>query len=323
MPKAIDPYDIMNKPFGLLKVIDYAGKKNGTHMYVCECKCGKVGFVVSRRGLLTGDTRSCGCLHKHVGEQNTEDLTDRYFGRWHVLHKGTRKVSVSGKTRRTMWVCECKCGTIREVGARALKTGMSTSCGCLQKERVSEALTDDLTDRVFGFLTVKYRNGSISRNTSYGKAAVWHCVCECGREIDVPGWLLKNGDYSSCGCKKESKYELYVSQYLESLGYIRDVDYFREKTYPGLTGCGGGQLLRFDFLVNLHSGESILIECQGEQHYRAVEWFGGEENFRRQQANDAIKREYADHAGIRLVEMPYTNVLYSDVAQFMKDNNVI
>lgn len=321
MPNRIDPNDIMNQDFGLLKIVEYVGKKNGVHMYKCRCSCGKTDVIVSRRGLLTGDTRSCGCLHKSAGLRATEDLTGRYFGRWRVIRKGSRRVSKSGKARRTMWVCECECGTVKEVGARALKTGMSTSCGCLQKERVSAALTDDLTGQKFGFLTVKYRNGSMKRLNQSGQAAIWHCECECGQELDVPGWCLKNGDYSSCGCKKMSKYELYVSQYLESVGYVLGVDYFREKTYPDLVGQSGGRL-RFDFLVNLHSGESVLIECQGEQHYRAVDWFGGEENFLRGQARDVLKREYALSHGIRLIEMSYTNVLYSDVEKFMKDNGI-
>ena len=55
------------------------------------------------------------------------------------------------------------------------------------------------------------------------------------------------------GCKKESKYETYTEQYLQSCGYVRDVGYVREKTYPGLKGLGG-QSLRFDFLVKLHNG---------------------------------------------------------------------
>lgn len=321
MPKAIDVNDIVGNTFGRLTVKAYSDKKNGMHYYLCDCLCGRVNVRVSRRGLLCGDTRSCGCLHKHAGEVSTEDLTGMRFGRWLVLGKGNRRVSKSGKTRRTMWTCRCDCGRVKDVGARALKTGMSMSCGCLQKERVSEALTDDLTGRRFGFLTVRYRNGSMHGNGSGGKAAVWHCVCDCGRELDVPGWLLKNGDYSSCGCNKTSKYELYVMQYLESCGYVQDVDYFREKTYSGLVGCGGGSL-RFDFFVCLHSGELVLIECQGAQHYRPVKWFGGEATFQKQQANDVVKREFAIASGLRLVELPYTKVLYDDVAAYMKDNFV-
>lgn len=66
-----------------------------------------------------------------------------------------------------MWLCECECGTRKAVGARALKTGMSTSCGCFQKERASKVSTDDLTGREFAHLKVMYRNGSY-RPKNYG-----------------------------------------------------------------------------------------------------------------------------------------------------------
>lgn len=322
MPKAIDTADIIGEKYGLLTVCSYLEKVNGMHYYLCDCSCGKTGIRVSRSSLLKGDTRSCGCLHKQAGERVTEDLSGRHFGRLHVIGRAPRRVSASGKARRTMWLCECECGTVKEIAARALKTGMTTSCGCLQKEHVSEALTDDLTGKRFGLLTVICRNGSTAGSGCGGKSAVWHCRCDCGNELDVPGWLLKNGDYSSCGCKKTSKYELYVCQYLEQCGYALGKDYFREKTYPGLVGETGWPL-RFDFLVNLRSGESVLIECQGKQHYVASDWFGGEEAFRKRQLHDAIKRDFAKKSlSFRLIEVPYTCVLYSNIKQFMKDNFV-
>ena len=86
-----------------------------------------------------------------------------------------------------MWKCRCDCGTVKDVGARALKTGMSISCGCVQKERVSKALTDDLTGKRFCYLTVISRNGShcSSKDGKSNWNAVWHCKCDCGNELDV------------------------------------------------------------------------------------------------------------------------------------------
>ena len=53
----------------------------------------------------------------------------------------------------------------------------------------------DLTNRVFGRLTVLYRNGSTNRG-----AAVWRVVCECGTEKDCRTDLLTKGNAVSCGC---------------------------------------------------------------------------------------------------------------------------
>lgn len=47
----------------------------------------------------------------------------------------------------------------------------------------------------------------------------------------------------------------------------------------------------------------IGIEYQGEQHDRPVEFFGGEEGWRRSQERDARKRRLCHHHGVRLLEV--------------------
>lgn len=333
MPKPINPDDILKKEFGKLTVEAYIGKElhgksTWEHMYDCNCSCGAVHVKAARSCLISGDKKSCGCAYKDAGESIIEDLTGRVFERWKVIERAPNRISKSGKSRSIMWLCECECGTRKAVGARALKTGMSVSCGCWQKERVSQANTDDLTDREFVHLKIMYRNGSwYPKNYGAGKRkggvrAVWHCVCDCGNECDVVGESLKNGDVTSCGCSHTSKFEHLVAQYLESAGYKCDVDYFREKVFPSFTGLGGG-LLRFDFFVKLKSGEHVLIECQGSQHGKPVEWFGGEAYFKRLQIHDDMKRNFARTNGIRLIEIQYENVSYEMISELLISENVV
>lgn len=333
MPAPINPNDILKKKFGKLTVESYIGKElrgksTWEHMYDCSCSCGAAHVKAARSALISGDKSSCGCAHKDAGDAVIEDLTGRRFERWKVIERAPNRISKSGKTRSIMWLCECQCGTRRAVGARALKNGTSTSCGCLQKERVSQANTDDLTDKEFVHLKVMYRNGSwYPKNYGIGKKkggvrAVWHCSCDCGNECDVVGELLRNGDITSCGCSHTSKFEHHVIKYLESIGYKRDVDYFREKTFPGLVGTGGGAL-RFDFYVRLKSGEYVLIECQGEQHSKSVKWFGGNAYFERLQKHDAMKREFAVVKNMRLIEIQYENVSYDMISDFLMSEGVL
>lgn len=328
MPKKLEnPNDILNQRFGKLVIVEYLGSepdgRNKKHLYRCECDCGKKDVVATRHNLLKGDKTSCGCAHKDAGERRKESLIGQRFGSWLVIDKAPTRYSESGKTRSIMWKCQCDCGTVKDVGARALKTGMSTSCGCVQKNHVSQALTKDLTGQRFGYLTVIERSGSWRPKSGVkrGIRAMWHCRCDCGSECDVIGESLTNGDVTSCGCKKMSKYELYVAQYLESLGYIKNVDYIKEKTFDDFKGVGG-QSLRFDFYLKSKSGEIILIECQGEQHFRSTKWFGGDEYLGKLQIHDMLKRDFARTYNYRLIEVPYTKVLYSDIEQFLKENNV-
>lgn len=56
---------------------------------------------------------------------------------------------------------------------------------------------NDLTGLKFGRLTVDYRLPEAIKERSY-----WHCICECGNEINVMATYLTNGDTKSCGCLK-------------------------------------------------------------------------------------------------------------------------
>lgn len=62
------------------------------------------------------------------------DLTGRKFGRLTV-------VATAGKNKRgrILWACECSCGATTIVAGSDLTTGNTKSCGCLQKDRTSQA----------------------------------------------------------------------------------------------------------------------------------------------------------------------------------------
>lgn len=58
----------------------------------------------------------------------------------------------------------------------------------------------DLTGDVFGRLLVI--NYAETRDKG---VAVWQCLCECGRLVDVPAAALRSGHTKSCGCLKLDK----------------------------------------------------------------------------------------------------------------------
>lgn len=66
---------------------------------------------------------------------NFVDLSGRKFGRLTVLQ---RMPSVN---KKTLWECACDCGNSVVVEAYNLKIGHTSSCGCVQRERASEANT--------------------------------------------------------------------------------------------------------------------------------------------------------------------------------------
>lgn len=64
------------------------------------------------------------------------DLTGQRFGRLVVICENGR-----AKDRHVLWLCKCDCGSEVTVRGRDLKSGHTTSCGCLQRERSSECNT--------------------------------------------------------------------------------------------------------------------------------------------------------------------------------------
>lgn len=110
------------------------------------------------------------------------------------------------KNRRARWLCHCDCGNEKIVSGKALRSGNTRSCGCLQRELSSERSTIDLTGQRYGRLTVIEKVNS--RRRQY---ATWLCKCDCGNEIIVLGHNLRSGNTKSCGCwRKEHARKLNI-----------------------------------------------------------------------------------------------------------------
>ncbi len=114
------------------------------------------------------------------------------------------------------------------------------------------------------------------------------------------------GGCPACLTNRKSKGERKVYSELEKLGY----NFTPEKTFPGAKGCFSykGQkncnLLRFDAYI-VKDGKEICVEFDGEQHYKPVEYYGGEEGFIITQENDRAKNEYCKKNKIILIRIPY------------------
>lgn len=121
------------------------------------------------------------------------DLTGEKYGRLAVI----KEVEPVGYKRR--YLCKCDCGNEKIVKMDKLRDGTTTSCGCYNKERVSETQSLDLTGKTFGKLTVLKRSDKKSRH----RYTIWECQCECGNKTEVKGSSLMEGVSTSCGCNKK------------------------------------------------------------------------------------------------------------------------
>lgn len=60
--------------------------------------------------------------------------------------------------------------------------------------------------------------------------------------------------------------------------------------------------LPFDFYIPKNN---ILIEYDGEQHYKSVKMWGGDNAFEKRKLHDSIKTKYCLDNKIKLLRIPY------------------
>ena len=292
--------DLTGQRFGRLTVIKEADKYISPQglkfvQWLCKCDCGNDTIVLATN-LKKGTTKSCGCYNIEQAKKRLfKDLTGQKFGRLTAIKPIENHTNSNGKSMMTKWLCRCDCGNECNVQSGNLLSGHTLSCGCYNKEQASKRSLINLVGQRFGRLTVLERVEN--EITSSGNSVVmWRCLCDCGEEIIVRSSALLHGYTKSCGCMK-SHGEYYISTYLLS----NSINFEKQKKFSDLLGVGGGNL-SYDFYLPNHN---MLIEYQGEQHERPIEYFGGEEQFAIQQEHDRRKREYAKDNGYKLLEISY------------------
>ena len=189
----------------------------------------------------------------------------------------------------------CRCTTIDNneviVRADALQSG-ATHCA---KGAGRTGKPTDITYQRFGLLvSIKPTNKRASNGT-----VIWECMCDCGNITYVPLGQLVRGHTLSCGCRHKSKWEMFIYDFLVSLG----VDFVYQKRFEDCTNQKGSDMLPFDFYLPSYN---IIIEYDGEHHFQPVKGWGGDEKFHITLQNDYIKNNYCRINNITLLRLPYT-----------------
>ena len=218
-----------------------------------------------------------------------EDLTGRRFGRLVVLEPTEQK----NKDGRRIWKCLCDCGNIKYTSCQNLKRGDCTSCGCKNKEQITKLGQNhgfNLIGKRYGQLTVVSRANKLD----YSNSIAWNCQCDCGNMIVATTSSLNSGNTTSCG-KHKSKGEYLIQQILIN----NNIKFETEKTISGLNSVNN-RPLRFDFYLPDYN---ILIEFDGEQHYKQSGYTTADGLYR-----DMQKNEYCLSHNIKLFRIPYSDI---------------
>lgn len=196
--------DLTGLYFGQWRVLRLSTIKTcGLTCWDCQCSCGSLVVVIGS-SLKSGRTNSCGCIKKGKGK---ESLINKRFGRLTVTER------LDNRGGHIYWRCLCSCGKVKDISGNNLKAGITTSCGCLNRERTSIKSTKDLSGCVFGRLTVINKADINVRGR-----VCWNCVCECGTNLIISSKELLRGHKKSCGCLRNDLSIIRWQEYRRSKG---------------------------------------------------------------------------------------------------------
>lgn len=252
--------------------------------------------------------------------------------------------------------CQCKCGQIHYLSQISFESKKHKDCGigcglikkCEQKKKNTcpKYKADDYdvnyTNAIFESLEVlECVDDSFERPflPQRGKGCctihkVYRCRCYlCGKEYEfIPSdFVIYNDDYGNrakdgyyskicCDCHKISSFQWRTVKIFQE----HNIKYRVEFSFPDLYGIGNKNLLRFDFAIfDSENNIKCLIECQGEQHYKPIKEFGGDNQYEAQVKNDNLKHMYVEKRKIPLIEIPYTCNTYEKEINYLKKTGII
>ena len=142
--------DLTGREFGKLVAIENTQIQNrqGNWIWKCKCSCGNYCEVTSG-SLVSGNTKSCGCLVKETLNARTEDFTGRKIGEYTVTTRAWKKEhSNSGP----IWKCECSCGNTEVYKTPyELKNDMLLWCKSCRQVRQSQHMSGINNSRWNGY----------------------------------------------------------------------------------------------------------------------------------------------------------------------------
>ena len=191
----------------------------------------------------------------------------------------------SGTGSKKMWNCKClACGNkaikredrlrIGAIGGVIYSSGKkdsgTRSCGCKQakifkKPNVEGTTKTKYTENTLSGLKILYRTEFMDVNGS----CIVMCECPlCGNAFPTTTRSLRK----NCGCRE------------------------------GFMNCKDTSFLPFDFYLESPQFGKYVIEFDGEQHFKNIEYFG---NFETRRKHDLIKNRFCWENGIKLIRIPY------------------
>lgn len=280
-----------NNEFSL---VEHYMKNNQSRVKMLHKKCGTVSDMTYQNF-----KNSCGCSYcaevqrRKTRKRTTDDIKEEIFNKFGTEYEVLGEYTgIFDKIK----IRHNKCGTVFE--KETDKFLRRTQCPKCTYEAWKQ--NRSLTNKEFLENLKKVWGNEYTPLDEYKrnfiKIRVKHNRCGHIYKV-VPSSLLDGTGCPEC-CMKQSK----ASRRIEK--YLKEHSYEYEKEFK-IDSCRNILPLPFDFMVIEGSFIKCLIEFDGEQHYKEVDFFGGVEQFKLTQKRDKIKNDFCKNNGIKLLRIKY------------------
>lgn len=265
-----------------------------TNIKMKHLTCGHV-FDITPNSLLSG--RGCYyCGRKRIGNssRNTQEELCK------ELPEGISLIGeFKGVLYDTLVHCD-KCNSTYKVKIHdLLRRGYCAHCGNHYRKT-----TNTFKDDMYQMVGNEYILLS-EFNTVNDKVKIKHNLCNHSYYVTPHNFLRGR----RCPYCNNSIGESIIEKVLKDLNIVHE----RQKKFKDLKLT---KYLSYDFYL---PELDILIEYQGEQHYKPVEYFGGELKFKNQIIRDKAKKDYAVRSKINLLCIPYKINSYFSIRKEIED----
>lgn len=269
-------------PLEHLKVLNYNGCEES-----CSIQCLDCGEIyINKAKIFTRSTKISICKKCHGVRRDTLEVQHKVE---YLLKNSNLKVVIPFKNITTDM--EFKCPLCNENFKRKpqvfLQTQKCPYCEAKAKRKPQSFFEQELKEKYGNEYKVLGQY-----NNAHEPILIEHQPCGFKWKVR-PADLLRKAPCPRC--KKTSRGEKTIEFFLKE-NNIEYIWQYRFKELPELS---------FDFFLPQFN---LLIEFQGEQHYKAIPHFGGIDKFKRQQYNDNRKREYCKNHSFSLLEIKYTEI---------------
>ncbi|GGD29683.1 hypothetical protein [Pontibacillus salipaludis] len=262
-------------------------------------RCGRViettpdSFLQPTRGKVIGRCRYCSDKWKRNTNDFINEVNFLYGSEFEVLdeYKGRHENIV---------IKHHVCGNIFPVRPRHFLDQKSYCKYCNKKVSKTNEMfkteVKELVGTLYTFLDEYVDAKTLIR--------VQHSTC---KEVYLvtPDNFLRNRRCPTCHSNsQDSKGQRLIRDFLK-FNNIPFIEEYKD------SDCKNQRPLRFDFAVFDTQNKRnllMLIEFDGEQHFKPVDYFGGDEAYMSQVENDSIKDNFAKRTKIPLLRIPYFSI---------------